>query len=207
MNKDNVIKSINEFKNKPIAPQKSDPVKNSSGDSHKHLMQYNAILDNITIGSHTTFTIKLAGIDWVCRLLTADEYINIRLEVSKLCKDNDVFEDYYIQYKTLVKILQKALSPSPYKLEGKEIFSEHDLSQITYSVLEELYLQYLHHVNIATQKPSEFTAEQIEAFIGIVKKKPEVLRELDRPTLLAITNYYINYSQHLEKMLKSDTSS
>lgn len=207
MEKSDIINSINKIKNNPIAEGKKEPVSNSSGTKHKDLMRYNALLDNITIGAHTTCDINYAGVDWKFRLLTAEEYVNIRIDINKSCRDNELFDDFFVNYNAMIKILSKALTPSPFKTEGKAIFSEDDLKLINYDVLEELYIQYLDFSNMATRKPAEFTAEEVEAFVNIAKKKPEALREFDRRKLLVTTNWFINYSKNLEQMLKSDSTS
>lgn len=204
--KKEVIDALNEIQNTPIADLKKDLVGNSSGTNHKGLMQYNALLDNITIGAHTNKTINYAGLDFKLRLLTAEEYIGIRMEVDKLCKEKDMFVDYYIIYNLMIKILAKALTPSPFKTEGEAILSEEDLRQINYDVLEEIYAQYLDFVGMATRKPVDYSPEEVEALYEIVKKNIPLLRELERPKLLAVTAYSINYSAALEKIAKSDSS-
>lgn len=205
MDKKTIIDSLNAIKNVPIAPQKKDLVENSSGTSHRALMQYNAILDNITIGAHTTTVISYAGIDFTFRLLTAEEYINIRIAINKECKTNELFDDFFISYHAMIKVLSKANTPSPFKTEGKAMFTEDDLKLFNFDVLEAIYIQYLDFVQLATQKPVDFTNEEVEAMVTIARKKSEALREFERPKLLTTALYLLNYSKHLETMLKTDT--
>lgn len=200
VDKKKVIEEINAFKNKPIAPLKDDLLNNTSDGQHKALMQYNAMLDNITIGAQTSKTITYAGINWTLRLLTAEEYVDIRLAADRLCKENDAFEDYYVAFCKMTKILSRALTPSQFKTSGEGLFSEDDLKQVNYDVLEVIYQEYCDFVRVATQKPTEFTDEEIEALWEIAKKKPEVLTELERWRLQAITHYAMNYCASLEKM-------
>ncbi len=204
MDKTELIKSINEIKNIPIAPLKDKLTDNSDNNKFMDLMQYNVMLDNITIGIHTKTTIKYAGIEWNLRLLSAEEYINIRKSIIEQCKKEDLFDDWYSYYLAIIKFLEKALTSSPFKTDG--MFNEVDLKTIHFDVLEEIYKQYLHFVNIATKKPDEMTDAEVEAFINIAKKKPEVLREYERPKLLTTALWFLNYSQQLEKMLKLDTN-
>ena len=110
---------------------------------------------------------------------------------------------FYFRHK-FIKILYLANTDSPFKLESN--LSEKDLKLVNYDILEEVYKQYIDFVNQATKKPIEFTDEEVEAFVKIAKKKPELLREYARPKLLTTTLWYLNYSLHLEKMLESDTS-
>lgn len=205
-NKEEIIEQLKALKNIPLGEQKKNPFENADPDKHKMLMQYNIMLDNITIGFHTTTTIEYAGIEWTFRLLSAKEFTDIRLQIDKKCKDEDTFADYYILYHLMVKILAKAMTPSPLKTTGKTIFSEEDLSYLPYDILHSLYVQYLDFVNSATKKPTEFTDEEVEEMINIAKKKPELLREYERPKLLKTALWFMNYSKHLEKMLKSDTN-
>lgn len=203
-----IIETLNKVKNTPIAPLKNNVFENANANStdYKALQQYNAMLDNITIGAHTNKTIEYAGIEWRLRLLTANEYVEIRKEVERECKKEEIFSDYFIAYHTMKKILSKALTPSPFKTEGKGIFSEDDLSYVNYDVLEAIYIQYIDFVGVATQKPTEMTDEEIEAIYKVAEKKRIVLRELERPKLEAILNYAMNYSQVMEKIQKSATS-
>lgn len=202
--KTEIIKSINELNNSPLNQLKKDPVNNSSGTNHKALMQYNAMLDNITLGAHTNTTIEYAGIEWTLRLLTSAEYISIRKEVIEISKKDNLFDDFYITYLTILKFLSLALTPSPFKTEGKAIFSEEDLKLVNYDVLEELYKRYIDFVQMATKKAEEFTEEEIQALMEIVKKKPEVLNELGRAQLLIVSKYSLNYSQNLAKIIEPE---
>lgn len=210
IDKKKIIEAINSYKNTPIAPQKSNVLENTSATHYKDLMQYNAMLDNITIGPHTNITINHAGVDWTFRLLTAEEYVTIRMEVEKECKEKEFFSDYFIAFNHMRKFLARALTPSPFKREGefkgKPVFTEEDLRHVNFDILESLYIQYLDFVNMATKKPTELEDEEIQALWRIVVKKPEALRELERPKLHAIALYGINYSRLLEKTLESDTS-
>ncbi len=202
--KSDVIKSLNEIKNAPIHKLKDDVVENSSGTNYIALAQYNAILDNITIGAHTNTTIIFADIEWKLRLLTSHEYIEIKKDVINQAKKDDLFDDWYTYYLLFHKILAKALTPSPFKLEGKAIFSEEDLKLINYDILEEVYKKYLHFVSLTTKKVEEFTEEEIQALINVVKKNPEILMDLDRGRLLTMSKYFLNYSLNLEKIIKPE---
>lgn len=201
MNKQDIIDSINKITNEPISSLKKDVYNNTNGDNFKSLLNYNAMLDNITIGAHTTTTIEFAGIEWKLRLLTAEEIINIKKEVLKLAKSEDWYDDVNIHYLTMIKVLSKALSPSPFKIEGKAIFSENDLKLINYDVLENIYRQYIHFNDMATRKPTDMSDEQIQDLLELVKKKHIPLMDLDRKQLLIIANYYMNLSQTQAQML------
>lgn len=201
MNKQEIIDSINKITNEPISSLKKDVYNNTNGDNFKSLLNYNAMLDNITIGAHTTTTIEFAGIEWKLRLLTAEEIINIKKEVLKLAKSEDWYDDVNIHYLTMIKVLSKALSPSPFKTEGKAIFSENDLKLINYDVLENIYRQYIHFNDMATRKPTNMSDEQIQDLLELVKKKHIPLMDLDRKQLLIIANYYMNLSQTQAQML------
>lgn len=202
--KSEIIEDLKNIKNVPIAPQKDKPLENSSGMKYKALAQYNALLDNITLGAHTTTTLEFAGVDWVLRLLTSEEYINMKLEIIDAMRERNIFDDFYSLYLTIIKTLAKALSPSPFKTEGKEIFNENDLKNIPYDVLEELYKRYVDFCQLATKKVEEFSEEQIQQLIEIVKKKPEASTDFDRSALLIVIRYFRDYSVSLEKMLKSE---
>ena len=206
MDKQKVIDAVNNICNVPIADLKKDLVENSSGTNFKALAQYNAMLDNITIGAQTTTTINYAGIDWTLRLLTAEEYVKIRIEMNNECKKHECFDDFFTHYNGMTKILAKALTPSPFKTEGKALFTEADLRLMNYDVLDALYIQYIEFTQLATQKPTEFTAEEVDAMVTIAKKKPELLREYARPKLLQTALWFLNSSLQLEKMLKLDTN-
>lgn len=201
MNKAEIIETL---KNKPIAPQKKDPVANSSGTNHRALMRYNAMLDNIAIGAHSQKTVNLNGIDWSLRLLTSKEQNDIRKDVLKAARKDDCFEDFNLAFLEATKIVTRALSPSPFKIEGKEIWAEEDLGCLPTGMLEELYREYIDFDLISTQKPSELSLEDIEAMISVIKKKPEELKGLERRKLLAINTYLLNYCKKLEKIIKPD---
>jgi hypothetical protein len=203
MNKQEVLDTIKNIKNTPIAPQKKDLHSNSNGTNHKALMRYNAMLDNITIGAHSRKTFSLNGIEWDFRLLTASEQNAIRKEVILMAKKDDCFEDFNLQYLEMVKIVTKALSPSPFK----EVWSEEDVGMIPYAMLEELFKEYIDFDSLAMTKPSDLPIDEVEALIEIIKKKPEALRELERKKLLATNIYLLNYCKQLEKITKSATSS
>ncbi len=204
MDKTKVIETLNEIKNTPIAPQKSKLTDNSDNDKYHELMTYNAMLDNITIGAHTNTTINYQGIDWTLRILTFEESVNIRKEIYNECKNDQIWEKWYADSLEIRKVIALALTPSPFKIKDKAMFTEKDLLKIPYDVLEGLYTRYMHFVHMALQKPEDMTQEQIDACINIAKKKPEALREFDRPTLLRTAIWFLNYSQQLEKMLNSD---
>ncbi len=204
MDKNKLIESMNEFKNTPIAPLKSKLTDNSDPDKFDALMTYNAMLDNITIGSHTRTTISYAGNDWDLRLLTSEEYINIRKDIVKQCKQEELFDEWYTNYLIIIKFLDKAQSSNPFKTDGK--FNESQLKLIHYDILEEVYHRYLHWQDMALSKPTEMPEAEIEGIINIAKKKPEVLKEYGRPQLWTTAIWFMNYSQRLEKMLEPDTS-
>lgn len=206
MNKQKIIDTINNIKNEPIAELKKNLVGNSSGTNFKGLMEYNAMLDNITIGIHTTTTIEFAGHEWKFRLLSAKELMTIKKEVIDIAKKEDWFDDINIHYHEMIKILTKALSPSPFKTDGKSIWNETDLEFINYDVLENLFKQYIHFNDIATRKPTEMPEDEINSMLEIVKKKQIPLTALDRKQLLIVANYYMHLSQTQAKML-SDVSS
>lgn len=207
MDKQKIIDAANNIKNEPIADLKKNLVENSSGTNYKGLMQYNAMLDNITIGAHTTTAIEFAGIEWRLRLLTADELVNIKKEVNKIAKDEDWWDEVNLHYNTMVKVLAKALSPSPFKTEGNAVLSEADLKLINYDVLENIYRQYIHFNDIATQKPTEMSPEEIEDTFEIVKKKPIQLKDLDWKRLLIMASYGMTCLRNQEKMRKDDSNS
>jgi hypothetical protein len=202
--KSEVIEDLKQIKNVPIAPLKDKPLENSSGDKYVALTQYNAMLDNITLGAHTTTTVEFAGIEWKMRLITSEEYADIRIASTALMKEKQLFDDWYSNYLLILKTLAKALSPTPFKTEGKAIFSEEDLKQIPFEVIEELYKRYMHFRELATKKVEDFTEEEIQLLIETVKKKPEALTEFGRSPLLIVSRYFLDYSARLEKMLKPE---
>jgi len=204
MNKEEIISTVNAIKNTPIAPQKDKLIENSSGTKFNALAQYNAMLDNITIGAHTNITIKKYGIDWTMRLLTAEEEIHIKTFANKECKKHEIFDDFYHNFQIVVKTLAQVLTPSPFKTEGKAIFNEEDLKLIPYEILLDLYKEWCYFSDMATARPTDLTNEEMENIYNIAKKKPEVLKELERAKLLPTMSYILNYCNQLEKMLKSD---
>jgi hypothetical protein len=206
MNKQEVLDTIKNIKNVPIEPQKKDLHSNSSGTNHKALMRYNAMLDNITIGAHTQKMFTLNGIEWTFRLLTGHEQNSIRKEVMALAKKDECFEDFNLKYLEMIKIVTKALSPSPFKTDGKEIWSEEDVGMLPYAMLEEMFNEYIEFDLLAMTKPSDLPIDEVEALIEIIKKKPEALKEFERKKLLATSLYLLNYCNHLEKITKSVTS-
>lgn len=208
--KQETINAINSIKNTPIAPQKNDLLANAGLTDPKDsqaLMAYNAMLDNITIGPHTNTTIDLAGYKWVFRLLTAEEYVNMRMEVEKECRKNEIFDDYFVAYATMTKTLSLAMSPSPFKTEGKDVFSEEDLRLVNFDLLETLYSQYVAFVQVATRKPTNMSDEEILALWSMYQKKPEALKGLEPWKLETMFHYVANCLLVLEKIQKSDTSS
>jgi|ERR1700761_5776343 len=206
--KGELIKSLNEIKQSPLAEFRKTPT-NLNQDNAAAAMQYNAMLDNITIGAGTTYEFEFAGIEWKLRLLTAREFVDIKIARVKAMKDESMFEDFYFNYLTYTKILAKAMTPNPFCPESKIdgiIFTEQDLSSINEDILEEVYRRYIHWVHMATKKVDEFTDEEIEALITIVKKKPEVLRELDRRQSLIVMVYLHKSLANMEKIVKPDVT-
>lgn len=202
--KSDIINKINDIKNVKIADLKENVVGNSNGNNYLALAKYNAMLDNITIGPHTVTNIEFVGIDWQLRLLGSDEFIKIQKEIINIAKEEDMIEDFYIHYLTVIKILSKALTPSPFKTEGVTVFSENDLKLVNYDVLEELYRRYIDFVDMATKKPQDFTDKEVQELIALVKKKPETLTGFDRSRLLIVSKYLLIYSQKLEKIIESE---
>ncbi len=198
---------IEKLKNNSLASQKKDPVSNSSGTKHRALMRYNAMLDNIAIGAHSQTTISIANIDWVFRLLTSSEQNEIRKDVLKQAKKDDCFEDFNIQYWTFVKIVTKSLSPSPFKTEGKEIWTEEDITNLPHGLLETLYISYIDFDALSTQKPTDLPIDEVEAIVEVVKKKPEELSGLGRWKLLATARFLLDSCNRLESIVKSATNS
>ncbi len=198
---------IAKLKNNSIAAGKKNPVANSSGLEHKALMRYNAMLDNIAIGAHTQVTNTIAGIDWTQRLLTGNEQRKIRMEVLEQAKEDDCFEDFNLNFLTMVKIVTKSLSPSPFKTEGKEIWSEEDIANLPDGLIETLYLTYIDFDALSTQRPTEIPMDEVEAIINIVKKKPGELSGLGRWKLLAISRSLLESCNRLESIVKSATNS
>lgn len=206
MNKTEIVNKINNIKNKPIADLKNNLVENSSGTEFTNLMQYNAMLDNILIGAHTTTTIEYAGVAWNLRLLTGEEFINVRLAVDKKCRDRETFAEYFQHYELVIGIMTKALSPNPFKTEGATLWKDEDLRQMNFDVLEELYMQYIEFVQLATKKPTEISPEEIEGLLKIFRKKPEALKELSLWKLRTISLYLLKCLEVLEQKENLDTS-
>lgn len=198
---------IDKLKNNSFATQKKDPVANSSGTKHRALMQYNAMLDNIAIGAHTQTTVNIANIDWTFRLLTGKEQTDIRKEVLNEAKKDECFEDFNITFLTMVKIVTRALSPSPFKTDGKEIWNEEDIAGLPYGLLETLYITYIDFDALSTQKPTELPMDEVEAIIDVVKKKPEELSGLGRWKLLAISRSLLESCNRLQEIVKSVSNS
>lgn len=209
MNKDEIIKKVNEIKNISIADQKKDVFNNADhdGKAHKALLQYNALLDNVTFGAHSNKTFHYLGVDWTIRLLTGEEQNDIKKDVIATAKKDDCFEDFNLNYLTVVKFVTRALSPSPFKTEeSKTIWSEADVKGICYGIAEEIYKEYIDFDLISTRKAEEFTQAEIEEMIEFIRKKPDLLRDLERPKYYAVIKYLMNYSKHLESLLKPDTN-
>lgn len=208
-NKQDIIDKVNNIVNAPIAElKKSNLMENADPTKFDALMQYNAMLDHITIGAHTSTTINYAGIDWKLRLLTSEEDIQIKLDIAKELESKKVFEDFYSNYLIVLKVIAKALTPSPFKSDGAGTvgLSEKDLAMVHWDVLEQVYIKYIDFVAMATKKVASFSPEEIELLINVVKKKPASLQDLDRMRLLAVAQYLRNYSEKLEAMLKIDSS-
>ena len=205
MDKETIIKQANaNIKNEKLSTLKDDYYNNTAGDGFNALMQYNALLDNVSIGAHTTTIIELYGLEWKFRRLTADEIFNIQLEVKKESQENQIFDDFFVNYKTARKILALALSPSPFKKEGTAILSWDDLGNLDNDVFFELFKQYQHFLAMSNKDPQEFTAEEVENIINVAKKKPTILKELERSKLLITASYLLNYLKGLEKIQNED---
>lgn len=207
MNKEEIIKTVNAIKNTPIAPQKEKLTENSSGKKYKNLARYNAMLDNITFGMHTNTTIKLYGVEWKLRLLSYQEVIDIKISANQEAKLHEIFDDFFLNYHIMIKTVAKALTPSPFKTEGTAIFSEDDLRLINDNIILDIFKEYCHFADMATSRPTELTNEDVENIYNIVKKKPEILKELERSKLLAVTYYTLNYLSQTQKMLELGSNS
>ena len=207
--KDEIIKQVTESYSDPIAPKKKDTFNNADAGKHKELMQYNAILDHIRIGAHTKTTISRYGRDWVFRLLSADEQDKMQMDVQKQAKFDECFEDVHLNYLLFRKTLALALSPSPFKTTGKddkgdEILTEDDMKHLPMTVLESLFKEYMHFVHMALVEVENLTEEEAVTLIETIKKKPEVLKELNRLQSLTALHYYRNCVQLLEETKKSE---
>lgn len=204
MDKQSAIKMINEFQKKPIEDLKNDLMENASGTNYMDLMKWNAMLDHITIGANTSTTFEYAGIEWTLRLLTAQEYIDCRIETDNICEKLKNFSDYIIGYHNMIGILSRALTPSPFKKEGKAIFSIDELKLVNHDVLEVLYFQYMDFVTLAAKKPTLMSDEEIAGHFEILKGKPELSMELEPLKLRQTLFYAMKYCQALEKTQESD---
>jgi len=205
MNNNEIVKTLNEISTKPLAELKSASARNTSNEKELDaLLQYNAIMDNVTIGPGTTTDIEIAGLKLTYRLLTAKEFIDARVEAINACRDVEVFDDWHMSYQLMIKILAKALTPSPFKLGGRDVPKESDIELLTYDILQELYKRYMFFNDKATKQAEEFTEEEVQSLLSIVRKKPEVLADLDRVQLLIMSKYLLSYSQNLEKITKSE---
>lgn len=206
MNKNEIIKKVNEIYSDPIGNKKKELVKNS--DSTKNavaLSQYNAMLDNITIGCHTKTIIRYADIDWEFRLLSSEEFIKVHNEINKIQSNENNWDEVYRNYLAMTKYLSLALSPNPYNTaDAVSILSEKDLGLMPFDLLKDLYIMYIDFVEMATKKPTEITEEELSTLLQIIKKNSEVLKELERPKLLKITSYLLNFLQLQEMMPKED---
>jgi len=100
-----------------------------------------------------------------------------------------------------------ACTPSPFKTEGETLFVEEDLKLLAYDILIELFKRYVFFVHMATKKAEEFSEEELQALMSIVRKKPEVLMELDRRQSVYLNRYLLSYCVNLEKMLKPEQTS
>lgn len=202
-NKQEFIENLKEtykFKNEKFADLRSDPLKNASQGRDDALIQYNPMIDNIRIGAFTSTTIESDGIDWKLRLLTAEEYKSLRLEILKAMTADNCFEEWEIDYLTTTKFLARALTPSPFKLDGG-VFNERELNQIPLEVLTKVYKEWLYFISMATKDSEGWTKEQTEALINLLKKKLVLLEELPRSSLLTAVKYYSTLCEHLEKTL------
>ena len=202
------IRKLNGIYESPIGAVKQDFIKNTdSGKGFDAAIQYNIMLDNATISGGTKTTIEIAGLTFELRLLCAEETIAIKKEVLKTARDEQIMDDFYIDYLDAVKTLAKASTPNPFKDSGKAVWSEQDFKQLVLPVLGELYNRYLHFVDMAVQTGETFTEDELNQIIDFVKKKPLVLTTYDRRKLLIAANYYKTYSERLEVMLNSKPTS
>lgn len=206
MNASEIIKKVNEIYSEPIQDKKKELVKNSdSTDSAIALKQYNAILDNITIGAHTKTTINYAGHNWVFRLLTAEEFVTINNEIIKMQSDESNWDEIYKNYLAMTKYLSRALTPSPYKTHNDvNILTEKDLKLLPYDLLKDLYIMYMDFVEMATVKPTDISEDELSTLLQVIKKNSGLLKELERPKLLKIANYLLNFLQLQEMTQKED---
>ncbi len=206
-NKQEIVDALNNIKNDNFTRLKKNVKDNCDEKNREALLQYSAILDNVTIGAHTKTPINYAGLDLNFRLLTAEEQIAIEKSIIEIQRTEGLFEQFYADYLRIVKILTKALTPSPFKEDGEEILQERDIKLLTLDVLEELYKRYMHFVSLAHKKVQDFTDEEIEDLVELVKKNPEVLISLDRSRLLIVSKYFLTYCVNLEKITKTEQTS
>lgn len=205
--KEDIIKQVNEKYSEPIAPKKKDTFKNADAGKHKALMQYKAMLDHIALGAHTKITITKYGRDWNFRLITADEQDKLGMDVQKQAKLDECFEDVHLSYLLFRKTLALALSPTPFKTEGKDdngddILGEDDLKYLPMTALESLFKEYINFVDMALVEAENLSEEEAVSLIELIKKKPRVLKELNRTQLLTALHYYRNCLQILEETAK-----
>lgn len=207
--RDELVKNLNQFVNKSFADLKNNPKENSTEDdlkSYNALKHYNIMLDHITIGAHTTMTVNYVGRDWTFRLLTAGENLQIHCDCIKRAEELKVFDDYVLAILSRVKIIQLALTPSPFKTSGVDILTEEHIMHLAECIVEPLYHEYTNFVGMATAKPQEMSNEDIEDIIAIVKKKQQPLTDLSYWKLWKVVLYQQKYSESLEKIVKSDTT-
>jgi hypothetical protein len=216
MKKSDLINVINEKTREPINELKKEIVGNSDGHNYLELNAYNALLDNISFGCHTKHEVEYMGHVWKMRPLSAEELVKVELETQKLQKENDAWSDFYRSYLIFTKTLALALSPSPFKigkdangqdLKDSDVLTENDLKKLPFELLSELYKQYLHFINTASNKDViDYTDEELHLLLDTVKKNSIPLTALERRNLLIIADYGMSCSRQLERMLTDDLS-
>ena len=202
------IDKANAIYHSPIGKVKEDFTKyTDKGDKFNAAIQYNIMLDNATISGGTMTTIEIAGLSFELRLLCAEETIAVKKEVLQTARDEQIMDSFYLDYLDAIKTLAKASTPNPFKSTGKGVWEEKDFKLLVLPVLGELYNRYLHFVDMAVETGETFTEEELKQIIDFVKKKNQVLITYDRRKLLIAANYFKNYSERLELMLKSEPTS
>ena len=197
-------RKINGIYESPIGEAKKDFLnKTDNADGFNAAMQYNLMLDNATISGGTKTTIDIAGLKFELRMLCAYETIEIKKEVLQKARDEQIMDDFYIDYLDAVKTLAKASTPSPFLKDGVTVWKEADFKLLILPVLGELYNRYLHFVDMAVETGEGFTEEELKSLIDFVKKKPLVLTTLDRRKLLIAASYYKTCYERLETMPES----
>lgn len=203
--------------------KKDDLAENAIGIGMTKLAKYNKILDHISKGPHTKIDFIYDNLEWTFRLITADEFANIHKEHYLLLQQNvDVVEKVGSDVWFIKKVLSLAMSESPFKTEDvaylscfgvkvnynneqfSSILTAEDLGSLPWDYLEDLYKHYIYYTTVINKAIEQYDEQEIKELIDIIKKKPELMKDLELMKLRAVTDYLLKYYVTRAEILKSD---